>query len=128
MGKLFRGRYFNLYDRMNAIPRSVDTLSLKELYAIKHETTNRALNTKLLSSLNARVQALNISGSSVNNSPLIYESISSVITARALIKDPEFRKERSAALLNHMNCGTNSMAGISREPLSCIHTLVLQWQ
>lgn len=94
LGKLFRGRYFNLYDRMNSTPRSVDTLSLKELYAIKHETTNRALNSKLLSSLNARVQALNISGSSVNNSPLIYDSISSVITARALIKDPEFRKER----------------------------------
>lgn len=97
VGRLFRGRYFNLYDRMNATPRSIDTLSLKELYAIKHETANRALNSKLLSSLNVRAKALNISGSSVNNSPLIYEFISSVITARALIKDPEFRKERSAA-------------------------------
>jgi hypothetical protein len=99
MGRIFRGRYFNLYDRVNAVPRSIDTLSLKELYAIKQETENRALNSKLLSSLNARPKSLNISASAVNHSPLIYEMISSVITARALIKDPEFRKERSADLL-----------------------------
>lgn len=122
LGKLFRGRYFNLYDRMNAMPRSVDTLSLKELYAIKHETVNRALNGKLLSSLNARLQALNISGSAVNNSPLIYEFISSVITARALIKDPEFRKERSAVFLNLMHCSMLYKATCS-QVLASIHML-----
>ena len=31
--------------------RSVDTLSVKELYSLKHETTNRALNAKMLTSL-----------------------------------------------------------------------------
>jgi hypothetical protein len=76
--------------------RSIDTLSLKELYAIKHETSNRALNAKLLSTLNARPKTLNIGAASVNNSPLISDYITSVITARAIMKDPEFRKERSA--------------------------------
>lgn len=38
--------------------RSVDTLGVKELYALKHETTNRALNAKMLCSLHARPPTL----------------------------------------------------------------------
>ena len=96
LGHLFRGRHFNLYARLNRAPRSVDTLALKELYAIKHETSNRALNAKLLASLNERPKNLNMNAASVNHSPFVADSVTSVITARALMKDPEMRREKSA--------------------------------
>lgn len=40
--------------------RSVDTLSVKELYSLKHETTNRALNAKMLSSLYEKPPTLGV--------------------------------------------------------------------
>jgi hypothetical protein len=99
LGNIFRGRHFNLYARINQAPRSVDTLTIKELYAIKHETSNRALNAKLLSALNAKPAALRMSAAAVGHSPLIGEFITSVITARALVKDPELRCEKRAPLI-----------------------------
>eukprot|EP00892_Ulva_mutabilis_P012806 jgi/Ulvmu1/9899/UM057_0056.1 len=103
------------YRRINAPARSIDTLSLKEVYAIKHETANRALNSKLLSSLNARPQSLNISAAAVNNSPLISNFISSVITARALIKDPEFRKTKMQDAAN-MSTSKARAPGVQPKP------------
>lgn len=105
------------YRRINAPPRSIDTLSLKEVYAIKHETANRALNSKLLASLNSRPQMLNISAASVNNSPLISSFISSVITTRALIKDPEFRKTKS---MGHQRMPHGML--LAKNALSCCHS------
>jgi hypothetical protein len=98
LGFLFRGRHFNLYQRLTRPPRSVDTLSVRELYAIKHETPNRALNAKLLAALNARPTALRTGAAAVANSPLVSGFISSVITARGLTKDPELRREKRALL------------------------------
>lgn len=93
MGLLFRSRHFNLYKRKNQPPRSVDTLSVKELYTIKHETTNRALNAKLLSSLYEKPVNLGVQVASVTNSPLITNFIQSPIVARSLMKDPEAREK-----------------------------------
>ena len=96
LGHLFRGRHFNLYARLTRPPRSVDTLTVRELHAIKHETPNRALNAKLLSALHARPPALATGAAAVNNSPLVSGFISSVITARALTKDPVLRQQKRA--------------------------------
>ena len=60
MGTLFRTQHFNVYERRNQPPRSVDTLSVKELYSIKNETLNRALNAKLLSSLYEKPPSLEV--------------------------------------------------------------------
>lgn len=57
---MFRSRHFNLYHRRNQPLRSVDTLSVKELYAIKHETLNRVLNAKLLASLYEKPKMLEV--------------------------------------------------------------------
>ena len=51
IGYIFRTPCFNTYQRKNDPPRSIDTLSLRELYSVKRETSNRALNGQLLSSL-----------------------------------------------------------------------------
>ena len=67
---------------------------MKELYAVRHETPNRALNAKLLAALAARPAPLRTSAAAVNNSPLVSDFITSVITARALAKDPELRKAK----------------------------------
>lgn len=96
LGGIFRGRHFNLYARLNQAPRSVDTLTIKELYAIKHETSNRALNAKLLAALNARPVSLRMNAAAVGHSPLIEELITSVIPAQALVKDPELQHETRA--------------------------------
>jgi hypothetical protein len=44
---------------------------VKELYALKHETTNRALNARMLASLFEKPPALGVTVASVTNSPLI---------------------------------------------------------
>ncbi len=54
-----------------ALPRSVDTLSVKELYALKSETENRALNARMLASLFEKPPSLAVTVASVTNSPLI---------------------------------------------------------
>eukprot|EP00198_Chlamydomonas_reinhardtii_P002438 XP_001691774.1 predicted protein [Chlamydomonas reinhardtii] len=85
----------SLYEtlRKYAAPRSVDTLGVKELYALKHETSNRALNAKMLTSLYAKPPSLAVQVASVTNSPLISQYISSPIVARAKVKDPLERRQ-----------------------------------
>lgn len=92
IGQLFRSKHFNVYDRKNLPARSVDSLTVKELYSIKHETENRALNSKLLSSLYEKPTNLGMMVASVSNSPLITQYITSPIVARAMMKDPDLRR------------------------------------
>lgn len=73
--------------------RSVDSLTVKELYTIKNETENRALNAKLLSSLFEKPSTLGVTVASVTNTPLITQYIMSPIVARSMMKDPEARKK-----------------------------------
>ena len=73
--------------------RSVDSLTVKELYTVKNETTNRALNAKLLGSLYEKPETLGVTVASVTNSPLITQFITSPIVARSMMKDPEMRKK-----------------------------------
>lgn len=96
LGHLFRGRHFNLYARINQPLRSVDTLSTRELYAVKHETADRALNAKLLAALNARPAELAANAAAVAHSPLVTDYVASVATARALMKDPALRRAKRA--------------------------------
>ncbi|GIL44955.1 hypothetical protein Vafri_2395 [Volvox africanus] len=98
IGALFRSRHFNSNQRKYEAPRSVDTLGVKELYSLKHETTNRALNAKMLSSLYAKPPSLSVQVASVTNSPLIAQYISSPIVARAKVKDPLERKHMFESL------------------------------
>ena len=72
--------------------RSVDALTVKELYTIKNDSSNRALNSKLLSSLYEKPEALGVTVASVTNSPLITQFITSPIVARSMLKDPDTRK------------------------------------
>lgn len=66
---------------------------MKELYTIKNETENRALNAKLLSSLFEKPSTLGVTVASVTNTPLITQYIMSPIVARSMMKDPEARKK-----------------------------------
>jgi len=91
VGALFRSKHFNMGQRHNQPARSVDTLSCKELYAIKHETTNRALNARMLASLFEKPPTIGVTVASVTNSPLISQYIMSPIVARSVMKDPETR-------------------------------------
>lgn len=59
-----------MYKRKNQPSRSVDSLTVKELYSVKNETTNRALNSKLLSSLFEKPEVLGVQVASVTNSLL----------------------------------------------------------
>lgn len=98
VGSLFRSKHFNANKRRHSEPRSVDTLGVKELYALKHETTNRALNAKMLSSLHTKPPTLAVQVASVTNSPLISQYISSPIVARAKCKDPAERAAMAKTL------------------------------
>eukprot|EP00798_Chlamydomonas_sp_ICE-L_P007997 gene7997-1224_t len=91
IGVIFRSRHFNMYKRKNLPPRSVDTLGVKELYAIKNESSNRILNARMLSTLFEKPPSIGITVASVTNSPLISQYISSPVVSRALMKDPEAR-------------------------------------
>lgn len=51
--------------------RSVDTLAVKELYALKHETANRVLNARMLASLFEKPPSVGVTVASVSNSPLV---------------------------------------------------------
>lgn len=51
VGELFRTSAFNLHARKNGPPRSLDTLTLKELYAMKAGIENRSLSAKMLAQL-----------------------------------------------------------------------------
>lgn len=93
IGHLFRSKHFNINHRRYQPARSVDTLSVKELYSIKHETTNRALNAKMLSRLHEKPFMLAVQVASVTNSPLVTQCISSPMVARAQAKDPAERNK-----------------------------------
>ncbi|MEW5311231.1 MAG: hypothetical protein WDW38_002963 [Sanguina aurantia] len=101
IGALFRTRHFNINQRKNQPARSVDTLSVKELYSLKHETTNRALNAKMLSSLYEKPPTLGVQSASVSNSPLITQFISSPIVARSKTKDQTERRSSGSMKLHH---------------------------
>lgn len=73
MGTIFRSRHFNMYERMNAPHRPVNTLSVTELHALKVDTAHRALHAKLLSRLNER--PVNISMQVPLSAPLLSTSI-----------------------------------------------------
>eukprot|EP00210_Caulerpa_lentillifera_P006420 g6132.t1 len=51
VGHLLRGESFNSAKRRHNTPRSIDTLSLRQLYEIKHGTRNTSLNAKVLTEL-----------------------------------------------------------------------------
>lgn len=51
VGRLFRGTAFNLTTRKHGKVRSVDTLTLQQLYELKQEAQNTSLNAKLLTEL-----------------------------------------------------------------------------
>ena len=51
VGELFRTSAFNLHARKNGPPRSLDTLTLKELFAMKSGIENRSLSAKMLAQL-----------------------------------------------------------------------------
>mmetsp|Transcript_14064 Transcript_14064/g.38013 ORF Transcript_14064/g.38013 Transcript_14064/m.38013 type:complete len:406 (+) Transcript_14064:117-1334(+) len=91
IGAIFRTKHFNLYKRRNMPPRSVDTLAVKELYALKHETANRVLNARMLASLFEKPPSIGVTVASVTNSPLISQFLTSPIVARSMMKDPEQR-------------------------------------
>jgi len=92
IGQLFRSKHFNLYKRKHVPPRSVDTLSVKELYTLKHETSNRALNAKMLSSLYEKPSSIGVTVASVTNTPLITQYVMSPIVARSMMKDPDAKR------------------------------------
>ncbi|GMH45089.1 hypothetical protein BSKO_13046 [Bryopsis sp. KO-2023] len=97
IGTLFRTQHFNVYERRNQPPRSVDTLSVKELYSIKNETLNRALNAKLLSSLYEKPPSLEVQRASLTHSPLIESFLSSPMVARSKNRGKE-TKAKNACL------------------------------
>eukprot|EP00201_Polytomella_parva_P022946 CAMPEP_0175044894 /NCGR_PEP_ID=MMETSP0052_2-20121109/4085_1 /TAXON_ID=51329 ORGANISM="Polytomella parva, Strain SAG 63-3" /NCGR_SAMPLE_ID=MMETSP0052_2 /ASSEMBLY_ACC=CAM_ASM_000194 /LENGTH=303 /DNA_ID=CAMNT_0016308293 /DNA_START=403 /DNA_END=1314 /DNA_ORIENTATION=+ len=93
IGLLFRSKHFNSNQRRFQPPRSIDTLSIKELYTLKNETVNRALNAKMLSTLREKPPVLPMQVASVTNSPLITQYLHSPIVARAIVKDPVERQK-----------------------------------
>lgn len=51
IGRLFRGQHFNLNQQKHQLPRSVNTLSLRQLYEIKYKSENTSLNARILTEL-----------------------------------------------------------------------------
>ncbi|KAK9806754.1 hypothetical protein WJX72_001558 [[Myrmecia] bisecta] len=82
VGYLFRTSAFNLHARKHAPPRSIDTLQLRELAALKTDTANRALNAKLLASLYDKVNSIHVQSTALTNTPLIAEALSSPLVNR----------------------------------------------
>ena len=58
LGILFRTNHFNKANRTNKPGRSVDTLSLRELHAIKSDDNKLNLNAKMLTALTERPVSL----------------------------------------------------------------------
>lgn len=56
----YRGRHFNTAAREHGRPRTVDTLTVTEIYSLKHETDNRSLHAKLISGLHERPKTLGV--------------------------------------------------------------------
>lgn len=82
MGDLFRTRAFNFHARKAAPPRSLDTLTLRELYALKTETSNRALSAKMLSDIYKRLESIHVQSTCLINTPLITQCLQSPMVSR----------------------------------------------
>lgn len=97
VGDLFRTRAFNFHARKAAPPRSLDTLTLRELYALKTETSNRALSAKMLADIYKRLESIHVQSTCHINTPLITQCLQSPIVSRnaqlAKHRSPAARKE-----------------------------------
>lgn len=82
VGNLFRTRAFNFHARKAAPPRSLDTLTLRELYALKTETSNRALSAKMLADIYKRLESIHVQSTCRINTPLITQCLQSPIVSR----------------------------------------------
>ena len=82
VGDLFRTRAFNFHARKAAPPRSLDTLTLRELYALKTETSNRALSAKMLADIYKRLESIHVQSTCRINTPLITQCLQSPLVSR----------------------------------------------
>ena len=82
VGDLFRTRAFNFHARKAAPPRSLDTLTLRELYALKTETSNRALSAKMLADLYKKLENIHVQSTCRINTPLITKCLQSPIVSK----------------------------------------------
>ena len=82
VGDLFRTRAFNFHARKAAPPRSLDTLTLRELYALKTETSNRALSAKMLADIYKKLESIHVQSTCRINTPLITQCLQSPIVSR----------------------------------------------
>lgn len=71
LGSIFRTNHFNLANRTHNPPRSIDTLSLRELHALKTEGSSLSLNAKMFTSLCEKPTALGVQSASFATSELI---------------------------------------------------------
>ncbi|GBF94644.1 hypothetical protein Rsub_07380 [Raphidocelis subcapitata] len=92
LGALFRGP-FNAAARRHRPPRSVDTLGVEQIWALKHEGGDRALRGKLIASLAEKASTLSVSVAALSNTPLVASAITSPIVARGALADPKRRDE-----------------------------------
>jgi hypothetical protein len=58
-----RGRHFNIAARVNGPQRSVDSLTVMQIWSLKNETDNRSLHAKLISGLYEKPAALGVQAS-----------------------------------------------------------------
>lgn len=93
VGDLFRTRAFNFHARKAAPPRSLDTLTLRELYALKTETTNRALSAKMLADLYRKLENIHVQSTCRINTPLITKCLQSPTVS----KNAALAEHRAAA-------------------------------
>ncbi|DBB00113.1 hypothetical protein WJX77_005666 [Trebouxia sp. C0004] len=82
VGDLFRTRAFNFHARKAAPPRSLDTLTLRELYALKTENSNRALSARVLADIYKRLESIHVQSTCRINTPLITQCLQSPIVGR----------------------------------------------
>jgi hypothetical protein len=71
LGLIFRTNHFNLASRVHNPPRSIDTLSLRELHALKTEGSSLSLSAKMFTSLAEKPSPLGVQTASVATSELI---------------------------------------------------------
>eukprot|EP00775_Hariotina_reticulata_P005262 gene5262-5497_t len=95
LGRLFRGRHFNTAMRLHSPVRSVDSMTVTQIWSLKNETHNRSLHQKLISGLFEKPHILGVQVAAVSNSTLVSQAVSSPLVARSLLADPA---ERDALL------------------------------
>ena len=59
IGRIFRGSDFNLNETKHKLPRSINTLSLKQLHEIKHAPSSAAIDAKALTEIYKKRPHLN---------------------------------------------------------------------